>query len=80
MLTSMKQIMSPVSKQIEVTIIDNAATGRALRTMRTKKCVSLRELARRMEITAPYLCDLERGNRNWNDDLFARYQKALKQS
>lgn len=65
-----------VTKTVEVQ--DSAATGLALRTMRRKIPLSLREVARRMSITPAYLCDLERGNRNWTADLCKRFQEALK--
>ena len=68
--------MTVIQKTIEVP--DNAATGLALRTMRRKVPLSLREVARRMGITAPYLCDLEQGKRGWTNDLAKRFQEALR--
>lgn len=70
--------VTPIFIKKTVEVQDSAATGLALRTMRKKDQLSLREIARRMSITPAYLCDLERGNRNWTDDLCKRFQKALK--
>jgi len=35
-------------------------------------------MARRLKISAPYLSDLERGNRNWSEELAGKYLEALK--
>ena len=40
--------------------------------------LSLREVSRRLGISAPYLSDLERGNRNWNEPLISNYRKILR--
>lgn len=53
--------------------IDHLATGERLRTLRMERGLSLRGLGARMNHSAPYLCDLERGRRNWNADLVRRY-------
>lgn len=71
--------MTPILVKKVVEVQDSAATGLALRTMRRKDNISMREIARRMCITPAYLCDLERGNRKWTDDLCKRFQNALKQ-
>lgn len=66
-------------KEKQITVIDNVATGRALRTLRTSRGITLSEIARRMSIAPCYLSDLERGNRGWNQDLCARFTKAVKE-
>jgi transcriptional regulator with XRE-family HTH domain len=66
-----------ISKKI--TIIDHKATGLSFRKERTQKRISLREMARRLKISAPYLSDLERGNRNWSEELAGKYLEALKE-
>lgn len=70
--------MKPILVEKTVMIQDSAATGLALRTMRTSKSLSLRKVAERMTITPAYLCDLERGKRNWSEGLCKRFQEALK--
>jgi transcriptional regulator with XRE-family HTH domain len=55
---------------------DNAEAGRLIRSKREAAGLALRRLAVRMKISAPYLCDLEQGKRNWTDALF---QNALEQ-
>ncbi len=57
--------------------IDHAATGRRARQARTATGLSLREVARRMSVSAPYLSDLERGRRAWNENRAQRYVEAL---
>ena len=46
-------------------ILNPAATGALYRAARQKLGLSLRGVARKAGISAPYLSDLERGNRTW---------------
>lgn len=55
---------------------DDAAIGAKLRAARIKKGVSLREMARRLDVSAMWICDLERGKRYWND-WKRKYEEAL---
>lgn len=59
-------------------IIDHVQTGIKIRMHRYSKGVTMEETARRMGISASYLCDLELGRRHWCEALVARYQKAVK--
>lgn len=59
-------------------VMDPRAQGLEMRQMREKKRVSLRDMAKRLDISAPYLSDLELGRRGWNTDLMERYKNALK--
>ena len=43
---------------------DWAVLGQRIRDARVRKGVSLRALARRVGVSAPYLSDMERGNRS----------------
>jgi transcriptional regulator with XRE-family HTH domain len=52
------------------TEIDSVATGANVRKARRKVNMSLRELARRMDYSAPYVSDLELGRRNWTPGTF----------
>lgn len=45
--------------------------------MREKHEVSLRDCAEQMKISAPYLSDLERGNRKWDSELITRFNLAI---
>jgi hypothetical protein len=56
--------------------IDHVATGAAMRQLRKAHNISLREIARRMDFSAPFVSDLERGRRNWNAKLATDYMKA----
>jgi DNA-binding XRE family transcriptional regulator len=49
--------------------VDNEATGAEWRMLREQAGVSLRNLAQTMGVSAPYLSDLERGRRNWTEEL-----------
>lgn len=61
-------------------ILDPAYQGKQARARRKTANVSLRELARRMNLSAAYLSDLELGRRGWNETLTARYIKALRET
>lgn len=56
--------------------IDHAATGATMRQLRTAHSISMREIARRMNLSAPFVSDLERGRRNWTAKLAMEYMKA----
>ena len=45
--------------------------------MTRRSQVSLRALAREMDISAPYLLDLEHGNRRFSSELQERHSEAL---
>lgn len=62
----------------DVTEIDHARTGRALREYRETADLSLRAIANEMGISPPYLSDLERGNRKWSEELVDKFMKAMK--
>jgi len=60
-----------------VLVIDHFRTGQKMKLLRMSKKLSLRKLAKKMKISAPYLSDLERGKRNWNKDRIKKYQNNL---
>jgi transcriptional regulator with XRE-family HTH domain len=59
------------------TELDNKATGAEMRAMRISKGMSLRQVGAKMKLCAPYICDLEKGHRNWTEPLVAKYRKAV---
>ena len=61
----------------QVIIDDHEATGRTAQERRWSMGVGLRELARRMGLSASYVCDLEHGRRAWNEDRIRRYVDGL---
>lgn len=73
-LASMQPIMRP---ERIVTAIDHIATGAALRERRKAAGVSMREMARRMGLSAPYVGDLELGRRAWTADRVANFEAKL---
>lgn len=58
--------------------LDSRAVGAAMKAIRESRGISQTEVARRMKLSKPYICDLERGHRHWRDELIASYNKALK--
>ena len=58
-------------------MIDSEATGAKARKVRIKKGVTLREAAKMMIISGPYLSDLEKGKRAWNEGIIARFIEAM---
>ena len=56
---------------------DDRVMGAAMRKRRERAGLSLRELARRLKLSAPYLSDLEVGRRHWNAKNIKRYTDAL---
>ena len=57
--------------------VDQVATGRNNRAWRECLGVSLRSAALLMKISAPYLSDLELGQRHWNEELQERFTIAV---
>lgn len=57
---------------------DPRAIGTAMRAKRKATGLSLSEVARRLDVSAAYVSDLELGHRAWGDAITARYCAALK--
>lgn len=55
--------------------VDQAAIGAQMRARRKAAGISLREIARRLGITASYLADMEKGARNWTAERMEAYPK-----
>lgn len=56
---------------------DPADIGRKMRVLRERCDVSLRKVAAAMTLSATYLSHLERGKRDWSEELIQRYRKAI---
>lgn len=56
---------------------DQIALGAEQRAKRKKAGLSLRQLAKLMCFTTPYVCDLELGRRRWSQKLLDKYEEAL---
>ncbi len=54
------------------------AAANALRARRIASGKSLRDVAKAMGFSAPYISDLERGRRAWNARLQAAFMEATK--
>jgi len=57
--------------------VDPVATGLLLKTRRVEARKTLRGVAARMNRSASYVSDLERGNRSFNAQLITEYLEAL---
>lgn len=57
---------------------DHRPLGAELRRRREAAGFSLREVARRMEVSAPFLSDLEHGKRNWTERTRDAFLEAIK--
>lgn len=60
--------------------IDNVLTGEHARKERKRCGTSLREVARRLRVSAAYISDLELGRRNWDDKRLCEYMLAVHRS
>jgi predicted transcriptional regulator len=59
--------------------VDNEATGKAAKKFRELHRMSQAKIARKMGFTPPYICDLEKGRRQWTPELVESYKKAVEQ-
>jgi predicted transcriptional regulator len=57
--------------------IDSFACGQDLRNEREDVGISLRQMAKILNVSAPYLSDLELGRREWNRKKVQDYKDAL---
>ena len=53
------------------TLINHKECGAIVRRERSKIGMSLLDLADKINVSSPFLSDLERGNRNWTEARFA---------
>ena len=58
--------------------VDSHKTGAALREMRLRRKVTVRTMAKRLGISASYLCDLEHGHRNWGKRRHDEYLRMVR--
>lgn len=61
-----------------VPAVDHKKAGADMRSEREAKGLSLAAVARAMRLSAPYLSDLENGNRNWTVAKVIAYRRGLK--
>ena len=60
-----------------VRVPDNAATGQLMREARKRSGLSVREMARRLGQSAPFVSDLELGRRGWDEERIEQWAKVL---
>jgi len=55
----------------------NVEIGLRMREKRKSRGISMRWVADKLGIAESYLCYLEKGQRNWNDELQNKFLKAI---
>lgn len=58
--------------------LDQFRTGQQLRTLREKAGISLRDMAKLLDISAPFLSDLELGRRDWSEKRIDQFMEAVR--
>lgn len=58
--------------------LNHVAVGSEMRALREFHRLTLAGMSNRMKLSLSYLSDLERGRRNWNDDLITKFKEACK--
>lgn len=58
-------------------VADDAALGAEMRKLRVAAGISLRGMAKRLGLSAPYVGDLELGQRAWHTQRVAEFVAAL---
>lgn len=58
--------------------LDHVAIGSQAKAARVKAKKTQAEVAAKLRISASMLCDLEYGRRNWTEERFEQFKKALK--
>lgn len=62
----------------QASVIDSEKSGRIAHKERRDAGLTLAQVAERMQISESYLSYLERGEKNWTQDLAESFNKALK--
>lgn len=71
------QKLMPISTKT-VKVIDHVATGKRMQNLRYKSGLSGKKVADLLGFSQPMLAMLEKGRKNWSEDLCERFQEALK--
>ena len=64
---------------INTTQINHTEAGELIRKFRVLHKVSQKALADKMGISAPFVCDLEKGYRNWTEEKFILAEKSIRE-
>ena len=59
-------------------LLDPHGVARTLQEIRVRKGYNKTQIARKMGFTTAYICDLEKGIRDWRQELVERYLEACK--
>lgn len=71
------QTVNPLAVK-NVSVIDHEKTGAGFRVKRERRRISLRALGKKLNLSAAYISDLERGRANWSASLSERFLKVLR--
>ena len=74
----MATIEAPSIVKRTVEQIDSVATGQVVERHRKALKLTIDQLADRMNISSAYLRDLQKGRRNWSEQLFQTFLDACK--
>lgn len=61
----------------KIAVIDHKRTGQEMRRLREASGLSLRAIATRMGVSAPYISDLEKGFRKWTEERCSAFLSAI---
>ena len=70
-------ITTAIRRKVVENVIDHAKTGAMFRQEREMHHLTLREFSKRIGVSSSFLSDLERGRRNWSDEMVAKCWKEL---
>lgn len=60
-----------------IVVPDHVRIGRDFRVLRKTLNLSLRTVAKVLDVSAPFLSDLERGNRTWTKEKLENYTSMM---
>lgn len=72
------QLNTLVLQHRMISAVDDCATGEMARAARIAAGLSLREMARRLNYSAPYVSDLEHGRRRWSGAKVDKWSAVLR--
>lgn len=78
MISGVRKAITDAQQDAERSKNTNIKLGKELRRLRKKAGISLRTMATSLDLSAPFLSDLERGNRTWTAERAKLFITKLK--